>query len=88
VLKVGSLYAVVDDDIKMLLLKTLLEVYNSCPNNRTMIRKVNDSMILKDCLSRAEEAFKNSLTSNQTFLIKAFIDFVGVVYVNETELLI
>jgi hypothetical protein len=37
----------------MLLLKSLLEIYRSCPSNRPMIRKANDQFILKDCLSRA-----------------------------------
>ena len=50
-----------------------------------MIRKVNDGYIFKDCLSRAKESFKTSLNPTQVYFVKAFIDFVASVYLNELE---
>lgn len=85
VLKVGTLYQSVTDEHKMLLLKSLLEIYRSCPSNRPMIRKANDQFILRDCLSRARDSFSLPLTPAQAYMIKAFVDFVSVVYVGETE---
>jgi hypothetical protein len=67
----------------MLLLKILLEAYRGYPNNRLMIRTTNDSLVLKDCLSRAKWAFSNPLDPTQSYIIKAFIDFISTVYLNK-----
>jgi hypothetical protein len=53
VLKVGSLYSSVADEVKLLLLKILLEVYKGSEGSRGMVRKVNDGLILRDILARA-----------------------------------
>ena len=50
-----------------------------------MVRNVNDNFILKDILSRAQWAFKNSLESTQIYMVKAFIEFVAVVYTNKYQ---
>jgi hypothetical protein len=68
----------------MLLLKMLMEVFWSSPESRAMVRNTNDSFILKDCLERAQWAFGNSLESSQIFIVKAFIEFVAMVYANKT----
>jgi hypothetical protein len=62
VLKVGSLYETVSDELKLLLLKILIEVYRASPSNHAMVRKVNDGLILKDSISKAEKAFSNCPT--------------------------
>lgn len=85
VLQVGKIYPEVDDDLKMLLLKILLEAFRGYPSTRNMVRTTNDSLILKDCLARAKWAFSNVTDSAQTYLIKAFIDFIATVYLNKTE---
>ena len=82
-LKVGKLYPELSDELKMLLLKILLEIYKGSRNNQAMVRKVNDSFVLKDCLARAKTSFENSLNITQTFIIKAFIDFIATVYISE-----
>lgn len=69
----------------MLLLKILLEAYRGFPCRRLMIRTTNDSLILKDCLSRAKWAFSNPLNQTQSYIIKAFIDFISTVYINKLE---
>jgi hypothetical protein len=53
-----------------------------------MVRKVNDGLILKDILSRAQTAFTNCSNINQAYLLKAFIDFAATVYNNEIDLLL
>lgn len=69
----------------MLLLKILLYVFRGGAQNRVMVRNVNDNFILKDILSRAQWAFKNSLESTQIYMVKAFIEFVAVVYTNKYQ---
>lgn len=53
-----------------------------------MIRRVNDGIILKDILSKAQIAFSNCPSENQAYLIKAYIDFVATVYINEIDQLL
>ena len=77
------MYPEVNDDVKMLLLKILLEAFRGYPNNRMMIRSTNDSYILKDCLSRADWALGKVIDSTQSYIIKAFIDFISTVYLNK-----
>lgn len=67
----------------MLLLKILLEAFRSYPRNRSMVRTTNDSNILKDCLSRAKWALENSPGGTQMLIVKAFIDFISIVYLNK-----
>lgn len=88
ILRVGKLYEEVNDEIKMLLLKILLEAYRGFPNNRLMVRTTNDSLILKDCLSRAKWAFSNPLNQTQSLIIKSFIDFISTVYLNKLDSLL
>jgi hypothetical protein len=88
VLKIGSLYVTVSDEVKLLLLKILLEVYKSAEGYRSMVRKVNDGLILRDILSRAKVAFSSNPNPNQAYLVKAFIDFVATVHSNEIDLLL
>jgi hypothetical protein len=88
VLKIGSLYSTVSDEVKLLLLKILMEVYKGAERNRAMVRKVNDGLILKDILSRAQTAFSSNPNLNQAYLVKAFIDFVATVHVHEIDQLL
>ena len=67
----------------MLLLKILLEVYKGGSKNKIMVRNTNDGFILKDCLTRAQWAFTNSLQPTQLMIVKAFIEFVSTVYFNK-----
>jgi hypothetical protein len=53
-----------------------------------MVRKVNDGLIFKDILSKAQIAFANCPNQNQAYLIKAYIDFVSTVYINEIDQLL
>lgn len=69
----------------MLLLKILLYVFRGGPQNRVMVRNTNDGLILKDILSRAEWAFSNALEGSQLIMVKAFIEFVAVVYTNKHQ---
>ncbi len=87
-LKIGSLYTTVSDEVKLLLLKILMEVYKGAERNRAMVRKVNDGLILKDILSRAQTAFDSNPNPNQAYLVKAFIDFVATVYIHEIDQLL
>lgn len=88
VLKIGSLYSTVSDEVKLLLLKTLMEVYKGAERNQAMVRKVNDGFILKDILSRAQAAFSSNPNPNQAYLVKAFIDFVATVHAHEIDQLL
>jgi hypothetical protein len=72
----------------MLLLKILLYVFRGDPQNRAMVRNTNDCLILKDILSRAQWAFSNPLEGSQLYMVKAFIEFVAVVYSNKYQELI
>lgn len=47
-----------------------------------MVRKVNDGLILKDIVARAQTVFSIHPNENQAFMVKAFIDFVATVYIN------
>lgn len=53
VIQIGKLYEDVSDEIKMLLLKILLEVSKEGNESLAMVRNTNGGSILRDCLTRA-----------------------------------
>ena len=64
----------------MLILKVLLLVNESgSGRSASMVRKVNNGCILADYLSR-QESLSSSLTPQQVYFAKAYIDFISAVY--------